>query len=103
MQRIAFIRRELALVTLELAFADVDKLVSGMEVTLSTAVLALVTPVWAFATVGRFRFKYLTFEKQVNVTEYNFRNYAIRWQNVKIFKKNVIFLTYLIFAKVRPV
>ena len=51
MQRIAFIILELALVTLQLAFADVDKLASGYRATLSTAVLAPVTLVRAFTNI----------------------------------------------------
>ena len=118
---IAFITLELALVTLEWPHAAVVQLVSGQGATLSTAVLALVTLVWAFATVGRFRFESvralvtfvwafasvgsyqfesLIFEKQVKVTEYNFVCSRFRWQMSK--STNVIF-TFLIVAKVLPV
>ena len=51
MQRIAFITLEHALVTLQLAIADVGKLASGYRVTLSTAVLAPVTLVRAFPNI----------------------------------------------------
>ena len=51
MQSIAFIILELALVTLQLAFADVGKLASGYRATLSTAVLAPVTLVRAFTNI----------------------------------------------------
>ena len=90
-----FITLELAIVTLEWAFAAVGKIMSGQVATLNTAVpalvtlvcafitvgsiavLAVVTLVWAFATVGKSQFESLTLKKQVTVTENEFRNNAI--------------------------
>ena len=45
--------------------------------------------------------KIVDLRKISNVTEYNFRSHAIRWQMLKIDKGP--FLQFFIFAKVRPV
>lgn len=58
---IVFITSELAVVTLELAFSAVGKLVSGYGATSKTAVLALVKLRWMFAVILMSRFESLTF------------------------------------------
>ena len=112
---IAFITLELSLVALEWVFVVAGKLVSGLGATLSTAVRALVTLVWAFAAVGstavlaivtlvrafarvgRPRFESLTFENRSRSrsTIFTMTPYDGRCQNLQ-----TSFFALLIFAKV---